>query len=107
MLLASDGDENAARSFYSLYLTHNFIVPERYQDYQLNHVPSYPNDFVNVLGVQSDSRVIVPAFTDLALLKDWCHQELRYKELTGSKLLELMPADWWICINPGDEVEKE
>lgn len=108
MLRASEGNEQAAEKFYRAFFGCNFFVPERYQQQQLRNPPDYPNDFVNVLGVKNaDGAVLVPIFTKAENIERWAGQGLVHKEMSGTKLLELVPKGWSLCINPAGEVEKE
>lgn len=107
MSLASFGYEDAARRFFEAFLSGPLFVPERYQERPIANLPEYENDFVNVLGLQDGSRVIVPVFTDPSYIETWCGNPLSYKSVNGQKLFEMLPEEWWISVNPGSEIEKE
>lgn len=107
LLLALGGDRTAAQNFFIELLNGPLFVPERYQAAKLSDAPDYPNDFVNILGIKDKDRVIVPAFSRPEVIREWCGQDLSYKALSGAKIIELIPADWWLCMNPGQEAEKE
>ncbi|MBX7136565.1 MAG: SseB family protein [Oligoflexia bacterium] len=101
------GDRKAARDFYLRLPTAMLIAPERYQAQKLSDAPQYPDEFFNFLGVKSQDRVIVPVFTQTQLVEEWSGAYLKHREIAGSELMKRLPEGWWICINPGQEVEKE
>ncbi|RMG42198.1 MAG: SseB family protein [Candidatus Dadabacteria bacterium] len=107
MQSALEGEPVAVRCVLQGFLDGPLYVPERYQYAPMSDSPNYPNDFVTVLGVQNGERVIVPVFTASELIKEWCGNDLKYKKITGEKLITMLPEGWWVCINPGSEVEKE
>ena len=104
---AALGSKQAARLFFESLLTFPLFVPERYQAQPLSNAPSYPNDFVSILGVQDRDRAAVPAFTRKEHVLEWCGAELECKQLTGEELFALVPQGWWLVLNPGRDVEKE
>jgi len=104
---ASQGSLPAAETYYRRFLAGPIFVPERYQLYPLSDSPQYPNEFVNVLGIQDKERVVIPAFSHKAYIHGWCGTELQSKCMNGSNLLSLVPKGWWLVVNPGREVEKE
>jgi len=107
MALSFEGDRRAAEEFFKLFAAAVFCIPERYQAQELSDSPDYPNDFVNILGVKQGERAIVPVFSKLSYIEEWCGQTFTHKELSGKQLLDLMPEDWWISLNPGQDIEKE
>lgn len=107
LLPALEGDRLAAQAFFEAFLREPLIVPERRQAQKMSDTPDYPDEFLNILGVQDKERVIVPVFSRKELVVEWCGSDLALRSLTGADLLKLMPADWWICINPGADIEKE
>lgn len=107
MALALAGNREAAAEFYRALLAGPLFVPERYQSQPISLSPQYPNDFVNVLGVQDADRVIVPVFSDPSLIEQWFGSTLVFKTVSGHELLPLIPEGWWACIDPGEETEKE
>jgi len=104
---AAAGDSAAVRRFYTALIAGPLFVPERQQERPLTDSPRYPNDFVNILGVQDRERVVVPVFSDASLIEQWCGVQLRYRSMSGTQLFQLLPDGWWLTINPGAEVEKE
>ncbi|MBX7144888.1 MAG: hypothetical protein K1X79_10590 [Oligoflexia bacterium] len=107
LLQAADGGPAALERFFIEFLSHKFTVPLRHQKEQLSYTPSYPNDLVSVLGVQDKERVIVPSFSQPQFLDEWIGIALESRSYTGEALLKLIPDGWWLCINPGQEIEKE
>ncbi len=104
---ASQGEPEAAAAFYRAFLAGPLFIPERYQSYSLSDSPEYPNNFINLLGVQDNERVVIPAFSHKQYIKEWCGADLAFKQMKGSALLEAVPKGWWLVINPGRLVEKD
>lgn len=104
---ALEGDRHAARLFLEILLEAQLFVPERTQLHKMSDTPEYPNDFFNLLAVQDKDRVIVPVFARKELIAEWCGNELSTRTMKGRDILKLMPPEWWICVNPAAEIEKE
>lgn len=107
MELCIEGQSSALRSFYQTLLRSEFVVAERFQAQTLSDAPVYPNQFFNILAVQAKDYVVVPCFTQAAMLKEWSGNELTNRKMSFTQMLSVLPAEWWICINPGMQVEKE
>ncbi|MBN8547749.1 MAG: SseB family protein [Deltaproteobacteria bacterium] len=107
LLPALEGDRTAAQAFFEAFLRDPLVVPERRQAQKMSDEPRYPNEFLNILGVQAKERVLVPVFSRRDLIVEWCGSELATRSISGAELLTLMPEEWWICLNPGAEIEKE
>lgn len=107
IIYAKDGDSEALKRFYSALLAGPLYVPKRTQTHKMSDAPNYPNDFVYILGIQDKDRVVVPAFTNPKHIFTWCGLELAYLTFSGTKLLELIPQDWTLVLNLGQEIVKE
>lgn len=107
MELAVSGDKDAAQVFLDLFLAGPLFVPERHQPSPIAGAPKYPNDFAWLLGVQDGDRVIVPVFTDAQLIEEWAAAPLTFRTVPGKAILDAMPEEWWLWLNPGSDVEKE
>jgi hypothetical protein len=107
LLAAVEGDRTAAERFLELFLAQSFFVPERRQAQKMSDQPNYPNEFLNMLGIQDKERVVVPLFTRQELIAEWCGNTLAARSMKTSEILNHMPEDWWICVNPAAEAEKE
>lgn len=107
MQAALQGSRDAARTFYEALFEGPLYVPDRHQRLPLSDAPQYPNDLVHILGVQAPDRVVVPVFTNSAYVTSWCGAELEVKSFKGQQLFRTVPEDWWIVLNPGQDVEKE
>ena len=107
LLLASASDPSALRRFYETLFLAEFFVPERFQGVALSDTPSYPDQFFNLLGLRAESHTVVPLFSRPELIEQWCGNKLSYRALSLKSIVELVPAEWWLCVNPGMEVEKE
>jgi hypothetical protein len=104
---ASRGRADAIEAFFAALLAGPLYIPRRYQTYPMSDSPQYPNDFVDVLGIQDDDRVVVPAFSSPAGIESWCGNMLAFRSLNGKEAAEATPEEWWLVINPGSDVEKE
>lgn len=104
---AYEGSQACIKSFFELFLVSTLYVPERFQDQPMSDQPEYPNDFFNLLGVQDSAKSCIPCFSSPDLIVDWCGEELKHKEISGSDLVSRAPENWWIVLNPGEEIEKE
>ncbi len=104
---ATKGNRESLESFYKLFLTSQFLVPLREQTAPLSHQPKYPNDFFQLLGIKGGDKSWLPIFTGPTALNEWMGQELAFNTLTGAEILEKVPADWWIALNPSSETSKE
>lgn len=108
LLKASDeSSPEALDAFYRALLNAQFLVPERQQEHQLTNHPEYPNDFLNVLGIQSKESVFVPMFSAQGRVQEWSGHEIRLRTLTLAEIIDLLPAGWWLILNPGSEGEKD
>ena len=104
---ASEGNQAALEKVLKGILTGPLYIPDRVQSHKLSHQPVYPNDIVNIMGIQDKERVIVPAFTSATLIENWFGSALQHRTFTGAGIFSVLPEGWWICINPGQEVEKD
>lgn len=107
MAEAGRGAPLAIRDFYNEVSRGDLVVPERSADPRLTAGVEYPNPFLTVLGVKVEARVLVPIFTRPELISQWCGMTLPYRSMSLGFLAKLIPPDWWACLNPGQEVEKE
>ncbi len=108
LLVSCDGDKEAAHLFFQEFLTSTLVVPERYQAQPLSDSPEYPNDFFNLLGIQAaEEKSVIPVFARSELIEEWCGQPLEQQEMTGAELLERVPENWWLTLNPGSEHGKD
>ena len=107
MAEALRGSNDAARTFFELFLGGQWYVPKRFQSPRLEIRATYPNEFLDILGMQDGERVLVPVFSAAEQVPEWSQLPLACRLLTGQALLDLVPEGWWICVNPGQEVEKE
>ncbi len=104
---SSQGDAVAAREFLQKLSDVSVIVPERFQQKPLSDAPNYPNEFFNLLGIKDQERNTIPIFSREELLAIWSGLELSFRVIQFQDLLAMTPDNWWIVLNPGQEVEKE
>ena len=104
---ASEGDGLSLQKLLLGVIAGPLYIPDRNQPRKLSYQPEYPNDFVSIMGVQDKERVVVPVFTSADLIEPWFGSELQFKQFSGTQLFSILPEDWWILINPGQELEKE
>lgn len=95
------------KNFYRLFLTSQLVVPNRQQKVELAHQPTYPNELINILGIEVETTVYVPVFTSSEDLRDWSGSKLEYRLLSGAQLCEIIPQDWSLIINLNCDVHKE
>lgn len=107
LVKAAEGDRGAAENFFSLFLSSSLIVPDRTQPQPLSLSPRYPNDLTYVLGIQEKERVFIPAFLSVEEMQEWSPALTNFRTITGRKLFELAPEEWWVCFLPGHELSKE
>ncbi len=107
MDLAADGDRQAATTFLQRFLSDTIFVPNRKQGVALSDQPEYPNDLIYILGIQDGQRAVVPVFTQSELIEDWTGSKLEHLSMTGARLITLIPDEWWVCLNPGSDLQKE
>jgi hypothetical protein len=106
--LASKGDRTAAETFFRSFLRYSWLVVSRYQSFTLNSLATYPSDIMDYLAIKHGDRVVVPLFTSNKKLINWSSRSFSYRTVLGGIVLNSLPNDWWIEINPGDEgVTKE
>ena len=104
---AADGEEAAASVFFKLLPELIWYVPSR-SLLEDQEVVEYPNDIYGFLAIKTEEFTIVPIFSDAAFCQEWAGgRSIQCREVTGKHLLETIPEDWWIGINPGQEIEKE
>lgn len=104
---AIEGGRAAVEKFYRGLFAARVFVPRRFQAMPLSDSPSYPNDFIDLLGVNDKTRVVVPVFTGTDLVREWSGTEFALREITFVELAGLLPEQWWVVLNPGSEIEKE
>ena len=109
-LLVKSAEENSPEvltAFFNELLTCTYLVPERQQDTPLKDPPPYPDPFLNLLAVQNKEDIFVPIFSSEARLAEWSGHSIRTRQLTLAGLIALLPAGWWIIVNPASEGEKD
>jgi SseB protein N-terminal domain len=104
---ASEGDINALRTFFEAFLAGPIFVLNRTQKIPLKNQADYTNSLCEILAVKEKDRAIVPVFSSIEHLESWTEQKLEYRSLSGIQLIESIPNEWWVCINPGQGIEKE
>jgi hypothetical protein len=101
-------EETAAlEEFYQLFFEATFSVPLRKQALPLSHAPIYPRDTIDILGIQEPERVVVPFFSNETLAAEWFGGPLICRAVPARQLLELVPEEWWLTLNPGSEEGKD
>lgn len=107
MRAALQGDRGATRDFFQAFLVTPCFVPRRHQLHPLSDSPPYPDEFLDILGVSDNERVIVPVFSSPDFISEWSGASFEYRSMSGLELLKLVPDMWWIVLNPGQEIDKE
>ncbi len=101
------GDRMALVDFYQSLLLGSVLIPSRFQKNTISNQARYPDDFFGLLALQGKEQVFIPVFTSEPVMRQWCPESLTYDPVSFPKLLARVPSDWWIVLNPGQEVEKE
>jgi hypothetical protein len=104
---AYSGRRDAVETFFQALFDGPVYIPRRYQSQPMSDSPDYPGDFVDVLGITDDDRVIVPVFSNPDGIEEWCGNPLQWRCMNGIEAAKVIPDDWWVVINPGSEIEKE
>lgn len=104
---AYTGRRDAVERFFQALFDGPLYIPRRYQSQPMSDSPEYPGDFVDVLGITDDDRVIVPVFSNPDSIEEWCGNPLQWRSLNGIEAAKIIPDDWWVVINPGSDIEKE
>jgi SseB protein N-terminal domain len=106
--IREEADDHLIEPFLDALFDSTLAVPIRTSFSELTRGVVYPNEFLSVLAVKaSDEKITIPLFTRAELTLAWCGATLECRMMTWSSLLALVPDSWWICLNPGQEVEKE
>ena len=104
---SEDSSADTLEAFYEELINGRFFVPERQQEHQLTNQPDYPNGFLNILGIQNKDSVFVPMFSTEARVREWSGHDIQLRSLKLAELIDLLPAGWWLILNPGSEGEKD
>ena len=104
---ALDGDRAQVEQFFRVLLRSSLTVPKRFQHLPLSDSPQYPNEFLDILGIKDKDRTVVPVFSRAELVKEWSGTEFLSRQLSLAELINLLPEEWWVVINPGSDIEKE
>ena len=107
MEAAEGGDRQAAGDFFLSILNAALFVPLRSQDMNVGAAASHGDFFPDILKVQDDTRNVAPAFLSASDLEKWCGAVSSFRTFTLGSLISVLPEEWWVCLNPGGEVEKE
>jgi hypothetical protein len=103
---AADGDESAASLFFTLFPELIWHAPSRGNLAEPGKV-GYPNDLYGFLAVKTQDYTIAPIFSDASFAEEWSGRPIHCRQVTGRHVMETLPDEWWIGVNPGQEVEKE
>jgi len=102
-----EGDSSSLSPFYHKLLSSSLFAPERFQSQPLSDAPKYPNEYFNLLAIRAKERTVVPVFSQSELIHEWSGNHLAFRSVRLKEVIDLIPNDWWVCVNPGLEVEKE
>lgn len=104
---ACSGRREALESFYKTFLESDVYLIERASQGSSPREPKYPNEFFRYLGVRGGDKTWLPIFTSEEAVIEWSTQPMNSITLKGSEVLNVIPSDWWLALNPGTEVSKE
>jgi hypothetical protein len=103
---ACDGDKNAASLFFRDFCDVLWQVPERNVSENYSGV-LYPNELYGFFALNVSDHVIVPIFSSEDFATSWAGRIISCRNVTGRHILQTLPDEWWVGINPGQDIEKE
>ena len=104
---ACEGERSDVITFLKAFKNAVIIVPEKEQSPSFNFLPPYPDRPLNILAVQDGNNIVVPVFSDPALVEKWSTHPLKVRSLRSLELIKLLPENWHIALNPSDEYRKD
>jgi hypothetical protein len=104
---STSGDRSTLESFYTEFLECDFIIIKRASQAASPREPRYPTEFFPFLGIRGGDKTWLPIFTGPVALNEWSTQEMESQTITGREVLERIPNEWWLALNPGSEISKE
>lgn len=107
MQLACSGDRQAVGDFFRVFLETPLFAPRRRQNFPLTDSPVYPAEIFDFMGIRASQAVYLPVFTRAPYIKDWSGVDFIYRTTSGKHLINVLPEQWRIVLNPGQEFEKE
>lgn len=107
LIHASEGDPSATEQFLRSFLESSVFVPDRYGNPDPANAAPYPSDLFSLLAIHEESRIIVPCFSSKERAGTWSAHVGSFSALSGQILLERMPDNWWLVLNPEAEASKE
>ncbi len=107
LLLASDGGGSEIREFLKVFLESTLLVPEKHQPQPLRITAQYPDRPFNFLAIEDSGQTRIPVFSSDELVSNWSTLPLKIRSVQAKVLLDLMPEDWWITLNPADQNSKD
>lgn len=107
MAKAMAGEKESLQIFFTELLRIPLFVPNRKQTPAPVNLAEYPDSILNVLALSDEDRTIVPVFLQPEYLSEWSERPLEYRQTSILSLLDILPMNWWVCVNPGRDVEKE
>lgn len=105
--LACEGERADVVNFLRQFQNAKIAVPERNQSPAFRDLPPYPSRPLEILAVRDDQHVTVPVFTHESLIEPWAGRILSFRHFKVGDLVSLLPEDWWLTLNPGDEIRKD
>lgn len=117
---SSAGSAEALNRFYQTLLDAEVVVPDRSNSDSLkgSEGVDYPRSSIPWFAVKSktsdveqgskpEDRNIIPFFSSPTGIELWCGRPLNHSLILFKSFLQSVPEDWWLCLNPGSELEKE
>ena len=104
---STSGDRSTLESFYTAFLECEFVIIKRASQAASPREPKYPTEFFPFLGIRGGDKTWLPIFTGPAALNEWSTQEMESQTILGREVLERIPGEWWLALNPGNEISKE
>lgn len=103
---ALNEDRENTLNFYTLLFTAQLFGVNRYSP-GLKSTITYPSENFPLLAIKDEDKIVVPLFTSENHMSTWSSAPSDSYKLSFKNILQLIPDDWWICLNLSSEVEKE
>ncbi len=103
----SSGEKASLEAFYHAFLESEFVIINRASQGSSPREPNYPNDLFPFLAVRGGDKTWLPIFSGAEAANEWSSYPVDHQTIKGSAVLDRVPNDWWLALNPGSEISKE
>ncbi|HMO01563.1 MAG TPA: SseB family protein [Oligoflexia bacterium] len=103
---AATGREKELQNFYEILLESSLWLPFQKQSFSTSTNIVYP-PFFRFLGIDLEEEVFLQSFTRQEYANEWFQAPAVGQLLTFKEILKILPEEWGILINPGQNWEKD